>query len=133
MQFNQDKMVFYIDNELREILELYIIENNLDVEKITLTKFANKIIKEWYKDPKLDEEYIFFSYRKGYTGRIKRLTVFLEESEYINIRRFYIKNYIRKLQSENMMLANVLEQWAIKNIPGYKKKFLEKFNGNDLK
>ena len=121
-----ERIVFYIDHELRETLELYIIDNDLDRKKITLSKLANQIVQEWFKDPVINEEDIFFSYRKGYAGRVRRLTIFLTEDEFINLKRFYVRNYLRKISSENMMLANVLEQWAIKNIPGYEEKFRKK-------
>lgn len=127
-----DKIVVYIDDDLREVLELHIINNDLDREKITLAKFANQIVKEWHKNPKLDEEYIFFAYRKGYSGRVRRLTIFLEEEEYINLNRLYVRKYIRKIKSENMMIANALEQWAIKNIPAYKEIFLKKFSSEEV-
>ncbi|MCR1952684.1 hypothetical protein NSA50_16790 [Clostridium sp. DSM 100503] len=120
------KIVFYIDHELREALELYIIDNDLDRKKVTLSKLANQIVQEWIKDPILNEKDIFFSYRKGYAGRVRRLTIFLAEDYLINLRRFYVRNYLRKISSENMMLANVLEQWGIKNIPGYDEKFRKK-------
>lgn len=121
-----EKIVFYIDHELRESLELYIIDNDLDRQKITLSKLANKIIQEWYENPIINEKDIFFSYRKGYAGRVRRLTVFLTEDEFINLNRFYVRNYLTKIASVNMLLANVLEQWTIKNIPGYEKKFRKK-------
>ena len=122
-----EKIAVYIDQDLRESLELYIIDNDLDRERITLPKLANKIVKEWYQDPVLEDEFIFFSYRKGYSGRVRRLTIFLEEEEYIKINRLYVRKYIRKIRSDNMMLANAIEQWAIKNIHGYKEKFIKKF------
>lgn len=123
----KDRIVFYIDHDLRESLEMYIINNDLDVKGMNLSKLTNKIMKDWFKDPTIDEDYIFFSYTKGYAGRTRRLTVFLSEEEYIDINRFYVRNYLRKISSANMMLANVLEQWAIKNISGYEEKFRKKF------
>lgn len=121
-----EKIVFYIDHELRETLELYIIDNDLDRKKITLSKLANQIVQEWFKDSVINEKDIFFSYRKGYAGRVRRLTIFLTEDEFINLNRFYVRKYLTKIASVNMMLANVLEQWAIKNISGYEEKFRKK-------
>ena len=124
---SKDKIAFYIDHDLREALELYIIDNDLDREKITLAKFADKIVNEWCMDPVLNDEYIFFAYRRGYAQRIRRLTVYLTNEEYVRAHRIYVRKYLRNIQSLNMMMANILEQWAIKNIDGYEEKFRKKF------
>lgn len=124
---NKETIAFYIDHDLREALELYIIDNDLDRKKITLAKFANEIVNEWCIDPVLNDDYIFFAYRRGFAQRIRRLTVFLTNEEYIRVHRIYVRKYLRNIQSLNMMFANILEQWAIKNIAGYEEKFRKKF------
>lgn len=127
-----EKIVAYIDHDLREALEVYIIDNDLDRYKMTLSKLSNEIIKSWSENPEINDDDIFFSYRKGYAGRVKRLTIFLDEEEFIKLNRFYVRNYLRKISSANMMIANVLEQWAIKNIKGYKEKFIKKFSDEEI-
>lgn len=124
-----ERIDFYLDHDLREALELYIIEKDLDrTEKMTLSKFINDIVKEWCDTSgyKLDEKYKFFAYRtKG--RKLRRIAVFFTEEDKLQLHRIYVKNHLRSIKSVNMFVANIVEQWAIKNIEGYEKKFFEKF------
>lgn len=124
-----ERIDFYIDPDLREALELYIIDNDLDRQKkMTLSKFINDIVRKWCETSgyKLDENYKFFAYRtKG--RKLRRIAVFFTPEDKLQLHRVYVKNHLRSIKSVNMFVANVVEQWAIKNIEGYKEVFMRKF------
>lgn len=124
-----ERIDFYLDPDLREALELYIIDKDLDrTKKMTLSLFINNIIKEWCLSSKceLDEKYRFFAYRtKG--RRLRRIAVFLTPDDKLEFHRIYIKTYLRSIKTVNMFIANIVEFWAIQNIKGYEKIFEEKF------
>ena len=118
---SKEKLQFYIEEELRISLEEYIILNDLDKKKIDISKLCSLIVHEWMEEPILNSEDIFYKYIEKNTKR-KRTTISLTEDETIQIKRIFVKDYIRKIFSVNMLVVNIIEQWAIKNIRGYSSK-----------
>lgn len=124
-----ERIDFYLDQDLREALEIYIIDQDLDRKKqMTLSEFINGIIKNWCESSKyeLNEKYKFFAYRtKG--RRLRRVAVFFTPEDKLQFHRIYVKNYLRSIKTINMFIANIVEQWAINNIEDYEEKFEKKF------
>lgn len=127
------KIIFLCDYDLVYALENYIIDNDLDrTEDMNLSKFINKIVKEWCEvsNYKLEDDYLFYGYKtKG--RKLRHVSVFFTPDDKLMLNRTFVKNYIRSIKSINMFVANIIEQWTIKNIEGYKEIFENKFIENE--
>lgn len=120
MDIKYKKIQFYLVEDLKIALEEYIVEKDLDRLNVTINNLSRSIVLDWLENPILDIEKIFYKYTWGKKERRKLITIFLKDEEkIIDIKRKYVKDYIRKIQSPNMLVANIIHQWAIKNIEGY--------------
>lgn len=120
MDIKYKKIQFYLVEDLKIALEEYIVEKDLDRLNVTINNLSRSIVLDWLENPILDIEKIFYKYTWDKKERRKLITIFLKDEEkIIDIKRRYVKDYIRKIQSPNMLVANIIHQWAIKNIEGY--------------
>lgn len=116
----------FIDEYLRKALEEYIIENDLDYKNMTIQKLSNQIIEEWLKEKnELDNRHIFYKNKASGKERLKRMTIYTSEEDRRELNRIFVRNYDGKISSMNMLVVNILEQWAIKNIKNYLERFRE--------
>ena len=119
-------LTIYIDKYLKNALSKYIIDNNLDYKKITIQKLSRQILKKWLEEKRtLDDRYIFYKNKSSGKENLTRMVLYIRDEEIIELNRIFVLNYTSKVSSMNMLVVNILEQWAIKNIKNYLVKFRE--------
>lgn len=114
---NKKIMSLYISKQLNRELTKYIIDNDLDLQKITVNKLMANIISEWISNPILDKRNIIKSGKKDENGELcRRLNISLDEEKLILLNRIHMEGYIYQCSSKNGLALNIVNQWAIKNL-----------------
>lgn len=114
---NKKIMSLYISKQLNRALTKYIIDNDLDLEKITVNKLIANIISEWISEPTLDKTNIIKSGKTDENGELcRRLNISLEEDKLILLNRIHMERYIYQCSSKNGLALNIVNQWAQNNI-----------------
>lgn len=114
---NKKIMSLYISKQLNRDLTKYIIDNDLDLEKITVNKLIANIISEWINEPTLDKRNIIKSGKKDEDGELcRRLNISLDEDKLILLNRIHMERYIYQASTKNGLALNIVNQWARNNL-----------------
>lgn len=114
---NKKIMSLYISKQLNRELTKYIIDNDLDLQKVTVNKLMANIISEWINEPTLDKRKIIKSGKKDENGELcRRLNISLDEDKVILLNRIHMERYIYQCSSKNGLALNIVNQWARNNL-----------------